>query len=428
MKPYNLIDLYSLKKNQWKSPQAIKKIQEKKLKKLITHAYQKVPYYRRLFNANQIKPEDINSLEDLKKIPLTTKPQLQKLPLKEKMAQGLSLEECKTMATSGTTGVPLRSFFAIQDSTLMSLSWARSFLNSGMKPWYKMFAFIGQQKVKAKRSWYERFGLWRRMEVSTWDKPEDWISEIQKSKPQVLVGYEMTLKILADAIQKSNIHYIKPKLIFHSSGILDNFSRNFLESVFHAKIIDIYGSNEAGCIAWECKKCSGYHICSDMVIVEVLKNEKSVVPGEEGEVVITNLHSFAMPFIRYRQEDVVTLSSKTPQCGRVFPLLENIVGRLDDFIITNTGEKISPTPFYHSIDPVRGVKRWKIVQESVNKITVKIEPGIGFDNQTIQTISKNLHRLVKDKFRIDISVVDLILINPSAKFRAVSSKLKRYSR
>lgn len=424
MKPQNLIDLIVLLINQWKSPQAIKKIQEKKLRKLIDHAYHRVPYYRELFDACHLKPGDIRTEADLKKIPLTSKLQLQQLPLQEKMARGYAPETCKSMATSGTTGVPLKSFFSFRDSTLMGLSWARSFINSGMKPWYKMSSFIGQPHTRTKRSWYEWLGLWRRQEISIWDRPEEWIGRIQKFNPQALVGYEMTFKILADAIQKSNILDIRPEFVFHSSGILDDYSRNHLESVFQTRIIDIYGSDEAGCIAWECPACSGYHTCPDMVILEVLKKGKSAVPGESGEVVITNLQSFAMPFIRYRQDDVVTVSPNSPQCGRNFPLIKSIAGRLDDFIVTQSGECMSPTPFYHSIDPVPGVKRWKLVQESADNITLKIEPGTGFDRSTVQMINRNLERLVKGEFKIDISVVDSIPIDPSTKFRAVSSKIR----
>jgi len=417
--------LYKILKNQWETPEQLKKIQTIKLKKLIRHAYEKVPYYRKLFDSLKIKPEDIKEIEDLKLLPLTSKEQLQEASLKEKIAEDIDVRTCKYLSTSGTTGVPLKMFFTYRDSTLMNFSWARAYLASGMKPWYKMIAFVGQKRVKEKKSWYEHIGLWQRKEISLWDKPDYWVKEIQDWKPEVLTGNVMILKLLEDFVHQNQIRDISPEIIFHSSTLLDDFSRQSFRSTFLSKIEDIYGSDEAGCIAWECDKCKGYHICSDMVIVEVLKDKKSVSPGEQGEVVITNLHSYAMPFIRYKQEDVVSLSKEKAVCGRGFPLLEDIKGRTDDFVILKNGQRIPPQPFYHCIIHVPGVKRWRIIQENVNKLKVEIEHEIDFNRNARQRIENNIKKLVKNKIDIEISCVDSIPINPSSKFRSVSSKIKR---
>ena len=283
-------------------------------------------------------------------------------------AQGTDLSSCRVSATSGTTSIPLRIYATAHDSTIMGLGWARAFLACGMKPWYRSIAFIGNKQVKAKRSWYEHFGMWRRKEISARDLPDDWITACQEWKPQVISGYVMTLKLFAEALQEKKIENVRPELIFHSSGIIDPYSRDFLESVFHAKVVDFYGSDEAGCMAWECEECSAYHVASDMTVVEVLKNGKPAGAGEEGEIVITNLHSYAMPFIRYKQEDVGLLSSKKITCGRGFPLLERIQGRIDDYITLKSGRRISPHPFYHCLDPVPGIKKWQIIQQSLDQI------------------------------------------------------------
>lgn len=423
MFPHRIFNLYQLLRVQWDTPPKIKEIQENKLKRLIDHAYQKVPYYRELFDSLKLKPQDIKGIEDLQFIPITTKKQLQELPLSEILAENVDPKQCKSFSTSGTTGVPLTTYFTFEDSSLKSQSWARAFLANGMQPWFKIIAFIGQESPRTKRSWYEYLGIWRKKEISTWDTPEAWIENIRRWNPQVFMGYVMTLRILGESVQTSQAQDIRPKLIFHSSAVLDESSRQYLESVFHCKVIDIYGSDEAGCIAWECMKCSAYHLCSDMVIVEVLKNGKPVSPGEEGEVVITNLHSDAMPFIRYKQEDVATLSLKRSVCGRGLPLLDHVCGRTDDFITLRNGRKLSPHPFYHSIDPLPGLRRWRIVQENVNKLVVEVEPKTGFSYDTKEILQKNLRRLVGNEIEIDVILTEFIKIDPSSKFRAVSSKI-----
>jgi len=423
--PPTLVQFVSLLKNHRKQPEEIRSIQERKLRKLIRHAYDKVPYYRELFNSNKIEPQDIQTLKDLETIPLTSKKQLQDLALEDKLSEGIDPLRCKSFSTSGTTGIPLVSYFTPHDSTLKNLSWIRTFKLNDLKPWHKMAAFIGQKQTKKKRSWYEHFGLWRRREISSWKSTEDWVAEILQWKPDVLIGYVMTLRILAEAIQDKRIEGIKPKMIFHSSALLDSYSQAYIESVFQTKVTDIYGSDEAGCIAWSCGKCGGYHICSDMVIVEALNKGERVRPGQHGEAVITNLHSYAMPFIRYKQEDIITLSRKEPVCGTNFPLLERIDGRMDDFIILKNGTKLSPHPFYHSIDPVPGVNKWRIVQDRGGQISVELETAPNFDTAGLQTIKNNLNQLVKGELEIRIIPRDSLPIDPSTKFRTVSSKLNR---
>jgi len=260
-------DFMALQRAQWKTPQAIERIQLDKLARLIRHAWNKVPYYRELMTAAGIKPEDIRSRADLRKIPITTKRTLQNLGFKDKTAAGTDIGQCRISYTSGTTGTPLEICTGKSDATRMNLSWSRAYLANGMKPWYKIAAFVGQTEPQPKKSWYEHLGIWRRHEISTWKDPEDWIKAIRQDKPDVYVGYVMTLKILAEAIQAREVQDVRPKLIFHSSALLDDPSRRFLASVFQAPVIDFYGADEAGCIAWECPRCSSYHVNSDLVIV-----------------------------------------------------------------------------------------------------------------------------------------------------------------
>jgi phenylacetate-CoA ligase len=425
MKPWDLGQFHALLRNQWKSPEELARITDLRLRKLIRHAHDRVPYYRRLFESVRLGPGDIRTAADLRHLPMTTRETMQGLELRQKMAKGLDPASCRQSTTSGTTTMPLRVYATPRDSTIMAFGWARAFLARGMRPWYKMIAFKGQKDVSTRHSWYEHLGLWRRREVSTWDGAPAWIRAIREWKPQVLVGYEMTLKILAEAVRDGQAHDIAPVRVFHSSGILDSYSRRLIESALRTTAVDIYGSDEGGCIAWECDRCEGYHICSDTVIVEILNNGEPVDPGEEGEVVITNLSSFAMPFIRYRQGDAAVLSADAPACGRGFSLLKGIQGRTDDYVMLRSGEKISPHPVYHCIDPVRGIRRWRVIQETLDRMTVELEPGDGFQGSTCATVKDNLERLTKGLIEVAVVRVPEIRVDPLVKFRSVTSRTAR---
>jgi phenylacetate-CoA ligase len=421
MKPRHLLHLYNLQRAKRLRREQLEEIQGAKLRRLLRHAYDRVPYYRKLFDSAGLKPEQIQSVQDLPKIPATSRKTMHELSLSDRIARGIDPGVCKLSATSGTTGIPLKIYFTRHDSTLKNLSWARAFLSWGMKPWHTMLAFIGLKDVKEKRSWYERLGLWRRDEISTWAGPAAWIDTIRRQKPHALIGYVMTLRILAEALDAAGIADVLPKLVFHSSAILDPGSRRYLETVFGCHVVDLYGSDEAGCIAWECKDCPGYHISADTVIIELLRNGNPVGPGEEGEVFITNLHSYAMPFIRYAQCDVAVLSPEQPRCGCGLPLLERVVGRTDDFVVLSDGTKISPHPLYHCIDHVGGVRSWRITQDSLESITVELELKQNMREHTCDAVEKNLAGLLGERIDINIKVVDAMPVDPSRKFRSVNS-------
>lgn len=412
-----------MQSNPYKGTAKIHDLQSRKLRKLLNHAYNNVPLYRELYKKNRIVPEEIQSVDQLSELPPTTKQQFSQAPVEQKTARTVDLNRCRSSATSGSTGFPLQIYFRSSDFTIINFTWARAYMAHGMKPWHKIAALIGSRQVKRQKSWYEYFGVWRRKEISTWEAPHRWHHEIQTFHPDIYTGYVLTLRLLAEYIEEEGIQDMTPKTIFHTSAVLDDFSRRYLESRFHTKVIDLYGSFEAGCIAWECEECSGYHISSDTVVVEVLKNGKPVDPGEQGEVYITNLHSYAMPFIRYRQGDVVTLSETPPICGRTFPLLKNIIGRADDFIILKNGRKMSPTPFYHAVDPVPGVGRWRIIQKAPGEIILEIQPGVNFSTDTQRKIKNNFHRLAEKNLSYRIKIVEEIPIVPGKKFRAVSSEI-----
>jgi phenylacetate-CoA ligase len=421
----NSIDFLTLLVNQKRPLKDIEKIQFKRFKKLLRYAYDHVPFYQKLLQERNIHPYNIRNEHELEKLPLTSKNLLNSLSIDELISRKIELERCRSSATSGSTGIPLTIYFRKKDFTRMNLNWARAFLNGGMKLWHKSVSFKGQKTVREKAYWYERLGIWRGREVSTWRPPEEWLRAIMQWKPQVMLGYVMTLRILAETVEMQQVQAFPPRIIFHTSAILDETSRRYFESVFRAEVIDVYGSFESGCMAWECKPCKGYHICSDMVKVEILKEGQPVAPGERGEVVITNLHSYAMPFIRYRLGDMATLSSRTPECGCSFPLLERIDGRIDDFVVLPNGKRISPHPIYHCIDPVPGIKRWKVVQESSGCLAVEIEPKHSFDETSRMEVQRNLKTLLEGQVAVEIKVVDSIDVEPLQKFHAVTSKVSK---
>lgn len=400
----------------------IRQLQERKLARLLSHARAHVPYYREMFKTAGFPSGTSGWVEGFGALPLTSKVQLRALPVSERTADNVDLSRCRSFSTSGTTGIPLKSFFTPGDMIMKNLAWTRAFRLAGARPGQKTAALVGPQYGPRRASWYERLGLWRRLEISSAGAPEEWIRRLKEWRPDILLGYVLNLKLLAEALQTAQ-EEIPLQAVFQSSALLDEASRRFLEAVFRVPVRDFYGSDEAGCIAWECPACAGYHIAADMLLVEIIKDGRAAGPGEEGEIVVTNFHSAAMPFIRYRQGDVATVAAHPPRCGRSFPLLERIQGRTDDFVILPDGRKLTPHVLYHALDPIAGLGRWRIVQDEPLLLRVECERAAGSAEDLRRAVETGLRAHLPAALRLDIRIVAAIPVSPGQKFRAVHSKL-----
>jgi phenylacetate-CoA ligase len=423
IQPQETFESLKLLINPRKSPEQIKRIQNQKLHKLVKHSYEKVPYYRRLFDSLKLKPEDIQCTDDLKKLPLLSKKIIKSLPLEQFIAKGIDIKNCRTAMTSGSTGIPLQVYYDWRDARMIGAALVRNFLTFGIKPWYRIADFFNFAEPPRKRRIFDRLGIWRSLKLSGWEGPDDWIKKLQNWKPQAIYGSSMTLKHLAITIMEKGLKQINPQITISTAAVLDDASRSIISSAFKAKVFDFYASWEGGEIAWECPQCAGYHVNSDMVVLEVLKNGKSVPPGQEGEVVITNLHSYAMPFIRYRQEDVAVLSEDKPICSSPFPMIKQLKGRLTDFIILPSGKRLTPLLFFNVLGNTPAIAQYRIIQEKIDHLIIEIVPVTGFNQSHSAEIETELKKVVGEGMKIEILQRKEIDFTSIGKKRIIYSKV-----
>lgn len=417
----SLLDLHRLRKQQWLKTDELEEIQRRKLKRIIKHAYKNVPYYRKLFDSAGIRPEDIKTVRDLSKIPITTRLTLQTLPPEEIVARNISLNKCKRITTAGSSGIPLVVFLNVKDSNYYDMVWARTSLENGKRLWDSTAYFKFHFPAKF---WFERLGIWKKEIISLLDDTEKQIESLRRIRPQVIRGNAFQLVNLAKCIMQKGVEGINPKLLFSMGSLLDRKSRELIESTFSAEVFDCYGATELGCIAWECSEHRGYHINIDTVVVELIKNGRTARPGEMGKIICTGLHSLATPFIRYDTGDVGIASDERCSCGRGLPLLKSIEGRADDFFVSTNGTLYSPSIIVNQIKLISGISQFKVIQHSERDVIAQVVPDKDFSQETGKKIKETMRKIMGNDLNIGVEVLDVIPPDPSGKIRSLISKVK----
>jgi phenylacetate-CoA ligase len=422
MQAFDAVRLVEVLAAQWLAPEQVRALQDRKLRRLVDHAYAHVPYYRRLFDSAGLRPADIRGVGDLCRIPVSSKRQLAAVRWDDLLARNLDRRRCRESRSSGATGVPLSILHRRSDLTLTNLAFLRTFMAHGYRPWQRRVEFTGSRNAPAGHSWYEHLGLFRRRVLSDAGVPARWVDELRAWRPHVIIGYVMMLKQLALEIRKQGVTEIRPRLVFSTSGLLDAATRDALAAIFRAPVVDYYASEEARCIAWECGRCAGYHVNSDLLILQILDDQGAeVAPGVEGEITITNLHSFAMPFIRYRQGDMGTLALEGPLCGRGLPLLASVTGRSDDFIVAPDGRRLSPRLFYYALWTVPGVAEFRMIQQDVRHLRVELVVTGEYTDASRRTMLANIWDLLGGDVHVAEAIVDSIPRGRSEKLRSFVS-------
>ncbi|UCE29214.1 MAG: phenylacetate--CoA ligase family protein [Candidatus Bathyarchaeota archaeon] len=406
-------------------PIELRELQNKKLSAIIKHSYDHVPYYHSLFKRAKIRPDDIRTIEDLNKIPTTEKNDLRHLPLEKVVAGNIDVTRCYRHTTSGTTGIPLFIYWTVDAKLVCDLQHLRWKSECGVRPVDREVS-IGVD--------YLLDPLKRLMGFANGIHPSDdlhaQIKQIQRFKPKVLLAYPSCLKILAKEIKERKVQGIDVKILFTSGEMLDNYTRELLREVFDADVFDGYGIMEVGGICCECVEHTGYHIWAESVIVQIARGGESVSTGEEGEIVVTDLANYAMPFIRYKLDDSGVLIEDKSSCGSSLPLMKVTSGRNPNVTLLQGNVLIPSVNLVDFLNPIPGIKQFQVVQEEIDHFRIKIVKNRRFGNSTVKEIKQGLLAIIRRRInqkdltmKIDVLTVDHIPRAKSGKFDYFITKI-----
>lgn len=414
--------------NQWKSNQDLQQIQLNKLKLLLKHCQENVPYYQKTWQAIGFQWQDVSCLDDFAKLPVLTKDDI-RTNYSQLIADNFS-DKILTKATGGSTGQPLKFGFSVESNERRTAVMMRGYSWAGLRPGRSSLHVWGSNIVpvplinEIKTYLYHAF--YNRKILNSfnlrYDNIPGYLKEINRHKPSVVVGYVMPLFLLASYLKNNSLKIWRPDAIITGAEPLMEYQREIIEQAFDCPVFNTYGSREFMLIAAECEKHRGLHINIDHLVVEVCNNGIACAPEESGDMIITDLHNYAMPFIRYSIGDFGVLSAeKLCSCGRGLPLLKSIDGRKLDIIKTPDGRTLPGEFFPHLIKDFSGIIKFQVIQEKLNEVTISLVIDKQFNE--LESLTGLIQSALGNEVNIQINIVDEIPLTKMGKHRVTISRI-----
>ena len=424
----------SLLESQWWDQDQLRMKQEKKLRRLVEFAYHNSQFYRDEFDRIGLLPGDVNSLDDLRKLPILTRNQIKRhFPdriVAKNIRRGFSL-----YSTNGSTGEPMKFYKDTRTKTYAmactkrSWNWAGSQVGDKTATIWGNSNFLRESQSLKKRikRLFLREILFPACNLIDENSIRKSLCQLSEFKPDFICGYTQTLYLICAFMRKEQIHVPRPKAIITTAETLLDSQRIIIEEQFGAPIFDHYGCGEIESIAFECEAHNGYHIMDEHVIVEIVKSDGSfAAKGETGALVITDLDNRIMPFIRYRNGDQAVAAGPDPcACGRGLSKISRILGRETDVIFTPDRKALSLPSFFgtHVLNEISGIEQFQVIQEALGKITVKIVADSSFDQNSHERLLALTRTYVGDKVKVHIQRVDSLEPEVNGKIRIVKSNV-----
>ncbi|WNY27356.1 phenylacetate--CoA ligase [Methanolapillus ohkumae] len=317
----------------------LRQMQSERLVKLVHYVYENSPFYRKLFDDNKVKPSDIQSVDDLGKLPFTYKKDL-----RDTYPTGMFCVQNKDLvrihASSGTTGKPTVVGYTKNDIDNWAESLARGFTSVGLGEddivqigyGYGLFTgglgtHYGSEKIGATTIPISSGNTERQLSL---------MEDLNVTAVLCTPSYFSYLIEVAEKTGKSMIHNKNLRIGIFGAEPWSESLRHRIEEKAGIKAYDVFGTSElSGPLFTECQAQHGMHIWADMFIMEILDPEtlEPVLPGGTGELVVTTLLKEALPLIRYRVGDLASMETGVCSCGRTHPRLMRLKGRSDDMTI-----------------------------------------------------------------------------------------------
>jgi phenylacetate-CoA ligase len=416
-----------------KDPEAIRSDVDERLRNVVTHAFDTVPYYRQAWKAAGVDPSLFRQARDLEHLPCVNKE-----VIRERKAELVSDRYEEDMLdmdhTSGTTGTHT-IFYRDHDCTLSRVGRQWGILGlCGYRPGMKRALVWGvNSDLSAGRTrrgikrWLRDFGGSQEALPCAVMTEADLISyhrRLTAFKPEVLYGYPSAIEQVARFIRESGLPPIRVKTIITTAERLTVLQRNLFEQLFGGEVFNLYNTREYGCVGFECGEHDGFHIDTESAFIEITREGKPVPVGQIGEITITDLLNRGMPFIRSRTGDMGSLSRVPCACGSPLPVLKALDGRVTDVLYRADGSAVPGVLLLDHFADTPGIKAVQFIQEQLKQVDVLLVADQGYSRSLAEDGLRRFQTVMGADTKIRMLHVPEIARNPnSGKFQDVICKL-----
>ena len=407
--------------------ESIAQFQWERLRKLLRHAYQTTPYYQTLLDSLHIQPDDIRQPRDLLQIPTLEKSTI-RAQLNELLSRAFPKHRLMKNATGGSSGTPLifyqnRAYWNQRNLSVYYFDrWAGwDFGERQLIVWGSLPDVDRAMGLKQRMNNFWRNYRWLNGFELTAKKMIDAFEQMQRWRPQTILAYASSLHLFAECLSENQLTPDwKLKGIISSAEMLYPHYRKLAENVFKTKVYNRYGGREVGLIAMECKAGRLHINCHDLYI----EIDSDVPYTQPGEILITQLNNYAMPFIRYRIGDVGVLSDEVCPCGNPLPILGDLMGRTTATFRTRSGKLIHGGYFTQQFYEIKTVVQFQLIQESYDLCRLKLVVNDKFTNETHEWIVRQIKEALGENVEVRVEFVDQIPPPTSGKIAFTISKIE----
>jgi phenylacetate-CoA ligase len=403
-------------------------LQRQKLGDLIEYCYRHVPYVRAHMQASGVEPAHIRGLQDLHLLPVMTKADVQK---NRAALRSDASGKLASFSSGGSTGSPL--IFDIGKRRIASRValrqranrwWGVSVGDSEVAIWGSPIELTSQDRLRKFRDMVLGSQLLSAYEMNE-ETMSHYLDILEERRPRQIFAYPSAMFVLSRHAQRQrrNLRGIGTKVILVTSEVLYAHQRDLIVETFGCPVANGYGGRDSGFIAHECPR-GGMHLMADAVITEILDPEgRPVLPGEPGEIVVTDLYSHEFPFIRYATGDIGVLSTRQCACARPLPLLERLDGRSNDSVVAPDGRVMHGQALISILMEISGIEHFRIRQKDVDCFEVQLVKNSEYRVESEGVIREGWAKRLRAPLRVTFEYLEVIPPERSGKVRHIVSEL-----
>ena len=398
---------------------SIKHTQFKLIKKLLIHSYDHFEFYKDRFDKVGFSPFKFESIDEIQKIPVLEKSEYRDFVSNELKKDPSAYKKYYKDGTSGTTGEPMSIYRSWNERAYMLAKYLRTLFANGYSYRDITFCLPSPHRITKSDSIIQKLGFLRRSAIAYTEPVGEMVDGYIRSNADLLYANKSQLVQMSEYILNEKIEINKPGLINCSGEVLDNKSRDLIESVFgQNRLFEVYGAVEFNNLAFQIADEKYFHFNHDTDLIE-LEDDQGDINSEKGRCIVTDFNIYSFPLIRYKLNDWIEMKEMDG-----LGVITKIIGREDDWVLLEEGKRISFHPFYEIMEKRPMVRQFRFVQESYKLINayIVLEKGIikkDFERELLFDLKEE----ISNNIIYNINFVDNISTDPSGKQRILISKI-----